>query len=107
MLLERLWRRRRAAFDFARVADVDDATARAFFETTHEASRRMPLLVARHVFEDLERRLTDPARMDAMELAEIRGGMRALRAFGVLYTNGVAEWAAAERRRRASEGGAS
>lgn len=95
-------------FDFSRVADVDDATVRAFFESTHERARQMPLLIARHVFEDLERRLTDPGRMDALELSEIRGGMRALRAFGVAYTQGVSEWLAAARRKRPRdrEGGA-
>lgn len=91
------------AFTFANVADVDDATARAFFETTHERARQMPLLIARHVFDALARRLTEPGRMDALELSEIRGGMQALRAFGVAYTRGVAEWTAAERRNRSRD----
>ncbi len=91
------------SFSFANVADVDDATVRAFFEATHERARQMPLLIARHVFDELARRLTEPGRMDALELSEIRGGMRALRAFGVAYTRGVAEWTAAERRKRSRD----
>ena len=81
-----------AAFDFANVADVDDAPARAFMESTHLESRRMPLLIARHAYSLLEERLTEPGRLDALTLAEIRGGMRALRAFGVYYTAGIQAW---------------
>lgn len=79
-------------FDFSKVPDVDDHTVRAFFNTTHTQSRKMPLLIARHVFEQLEQRITSPGRLDALELAELRGGMRALRAFGVYYTQGIEEW---------------
>ena len=79
-------------FDFSKVPDVDDHTVRAFFNTTHTQSRQMPLLIARHVFEQLEQRVTSPGQLGALELAEIRGGMRALRAFGVYYTQGIKEW---------------
>ena len=79
-------------FDFAKVPDVDDHTVRAFFNTTHTQSRRMPLLIARHVFEQLEDQLSGQKPLDAMELAEIRGGMKALRLFGYYYTNGIKEW---------------
>ena len=90
------------AFSFARVADVDDATVEAFFAATHEGSRQMPLLIARHVFEGLEARLSSLDEIDDGELREIRGGMRALRLFGVAYTRGIAEW---KRRARAREDG--
>lgn len=79
-------------FDFAKVADVDDATAKAFMESTHLESRRMPLLIARHAYSMLEERLTSAGHLDALTLAEIRGGMRALRAFGVYYTAGIQAW---------------
>ena len=79
-------------FDFAKVPDVDDHTVRAFFNTTHTQSRKMPLLIARHVFEQLEDQLSGQKPLDAMELAEIRGGMKALRLFGYYYTNGIKEW---------------
>ena len=79
-------------FDFAKVPDVDDNTVRAFFNTTHTQSRKMPLLIARHVFEQLEDQLSGQKPLDAMELAEIRGGMKALRLFGYYYTNGIKEW---------------
>lgn len=84
--------KRGVVFDFAKVADVDDATAKAFMESTHLESRRMPLLIARHAYSLLEERLTEPGRLDALTLAEIRGGMRALRAFGVYYTAGIKAW---------------
>ena len=61
------------AFSFARVADVDDATVEAFFASTHEGSRGMPLLVARHVFEELEARLSSQDEIGDGELREIRG----------------------------------
>lgn len=79
-------------FDFAKVPDVDDHTVRAFFNTTHTQSRKMPLLIARHVFEQLEDQLSGQQPLDVMELAEIRGGMKALRLFGYYYTNGIKEW---------------
>lgn len=91
-------------FDFSKVPDVDDHTVRAFFNTTHTKSRQMPLLIARHVFEQLEQRVTSPGQLGALELAEIRGGMRALRAFGVYYTQGVEEWTKRSGGRRDQDG---
>lgn len=91
-------------FDFSKVPDVDDHTVRAFFNTTHTQSRQMPLLIARHVFEQLEQRVTSPGQLGALELAEIRGGMRALRAFGVYYTHGVEEWKKRSGGRRDQDG---
>ena len=91
------------AFSFARVADVDDATVEAFFASTYEGSRRMPLLVARHVFEELEARLSSQDEIGDGELREIRGGMRALRLFGVAYTRGIAAWKRRERTRKDGE----
>lgn len=82
----------REEFDFRRVADVDDATVAAFFATTHEQSRRMPLLVAGQVAAELEDRLTRAERLDAQEMSEIRGGLRALRRFATYYQEGVAAW---------------
>ena len=89
-----LFRKKKSTFefDFSRIPDVDDHTVRAFFNTTHTQSRKMPLLIARHVFEQLEQRITSPGQLGALELAELRGGMRALRAFGVYYTQGIEEW---------------
>ena len=79
-------------FDFAKIEDVDDATVRAFFANTHDKSRRMPLLIARHIYGQLEDALTSPNQLNALMLSEIRGAMRALRAFGVAYTHGIDEW---------------
>ena len=68
-----LFRKKKSAFefDFAKVPDVDDHTVQAFFNTTHTQSRKMPLLIARHVFEQLEDQLSGQKPLDAMELAEI------------------------------------
>ena len=80
-------------FDFKSfVDDIDDATVRAFFNTTHTKSRKLPILIAQYVYAKLETQLTEYEKMDALKMAEIRGGMRALRQFGVYYTNGIAEW---------------
>lgn len=91
-------------FDFRRVADVDDATVEAFFATTHEQSRRMPLLIAGEVAAELEDRLTRAERLDAAEMSEIRGGLRALRRFATYYQEGIAAWAARRRVRASGEG---
>lgn len=80
------------AFDFKRIPDVDDKTVEAFFSATHEGSRRMPLLIAQWVYAQLEDELTSPGRLSEMRLAEIRGGMAALRRFGIAYEGGVKEW---------------
>ena len=80
------------AFDFKRIPDVDDKTVEAFFEATHEGSRRMPLLIAQWVYAKLEDELTSPVRLDERRLAEIRGGMMALRRFAVFYTQGIEAW---------------
>ena len=81
-----------SAFDFKRIPDVDDKTVEAFFEATHEGSRRMPLLIAQWVYAQLEDELTSPVRLDERRLAEIRGGMMALRRFAVFYTQGIEAW---------------
>ncbi len=91
-------------FDFRRVADVDDATVAAFFATTHEQSRRMPLLIAGQVAAELEDRLTRAERLDAQEMSEIRGGLRALRQFATYYQGGIAAWEVRRVRRGAEEG---
>ena len=80
------------AFDFKRIPDVDDATVEAFFNATHEGSRRMPLLVAQWVYAELESALTTPGRQDALRMAELRGGMMALRRFAVAYNEGIEGW---------------
>ena len=92
----------RQAFDFKRIPDVDEKTVEAFFAATHEGSRRMPLLVAQYVYAQLEDELTRPGRVDERRLAELRGGMMALRRFAVAYEGGIAEW---QNRRRRKDGG--
>ena len=89
----------RRAFDFKRIPDVDEKTVEAFFAATHEGARRMPLLVAQYVYAQLEDELTSPGRISEMRLAEIRGGMAALRRFGIAYECGVREWQERKRRR--------
>ena len=89
------------AFDFKRIPDVDEKTVEAFFAATHEGARRMPLLVAQYVYAQLEDELTSPGRLSEMRLAEIRGGMAALRRFGVAYDSGVKAWQNRKRKRDA------
>ena len=89
----------RPAFDFKQLPDVDDATVEAFFSATHEGSRRMPLLVAQWVYAQLENELTSPVRLDERRLAEIRGGMMALRRFAVDYTQGIEAWKQRKKRK--------
>ncbi len=88
-----------STFDFKRIPDVDEKTVEAFFAATHEGSRRMPLLVAQYVYAQLEDELTSPGRIGEMRLAEIRGGMAALRRFAVAYEGGVKEWQSRKRTR--------
>ena len=85
-------KQQQASFDFKQLKDVDDKTVEAFFAATHEGSRRMPLLVAQWVYAQLEDELTSPVRVDERRLAEIRGGMMALRRFAVCYTQGIQAW---------------
>ena len=95
--------RERPAFDFKQLPDVDDATVEAFFSATHEGSRRMPLLVAQWVYAQLENELTSPSRLDERRLAEIRGGMMALRRFAVDYTQGIEAWKQRKKRKDGEE----
>lgn len=74
------------------IPGVDEATVNAFFASTHEKARRMPLLIAAHVASQYQDRLTKPGRMDALELAEIRGALKSIRLFATYYHNGVEEW---------------
>jgi len=89
-----------ASFDFKQLKDVDDKTVEAFFAATHEGSRRMPLLVAQWVYAQLEDELTSPVRLDERRLAEIRGGMMALRRFAVYYTQGIEAWRERKKRKK-------
>ena len=94
--------RRRRTVDLHNIPDVDDATVEAYFASTHEGSRRLPLLVAQWEFSKLEQKLTRPGAIDQRELFEIRGGMKALRAFATDLYYGIEEWKKQPERRHDS-----
>lgn len=75
-------------FDFKGVKDVDEETVRAYMNTTNEKTRRLPLLVAGQVYADIEDAFTRPGRLDALQMAQMRGGMMALRRFATLWLEG-------------------
>ena len=74
------------------VPGVDDQTIEAFFAATHDKSRRLPMLIAAHVANKYQDELTRGGRLDALQMSEIRGALRALRLFATYYHNGIEEW---------------
>ena len=77
------------AFSFKQLENVDEETVRAYFANTNAKTRRLPLLVAGQVYAEIEDAMTTPGRKDALHLAEMRGGMMALRRFAIIFSEGV------------------
>lgn len=91
---------KRRAFDLRSVKDVDDDVIRKFFGSSNENLRKVPLLVAQHVQNELEAELVTKRSIDARRLSEIAGGLQALHRFSMLLHEGVAGWLEDEKRKK-------
>lgn len=73
-------------FDWRSVPAVDPDEVARWFGCTDAKDRQFPLQVALQVHDEIEAELMGDAQMDGMDLAEKRGGMKALKRFATLYT---------------------
>ena len=73
-------------FDWRSVPAVDPNEVARWFGCTDAKDRQFPLQVALQVHDEIESELMSDHEMDGMDLAEKRGGMKALRRFATLYT---------------------
>ena len=78
--------RERPAFDWSQVPAVDPDEVDRWLGCTDAKDRQFPLQVALQVHDEIERTLMAPGRMDALSMAELRGGLCALKRFATLYS---------------------
>ena len=72
-------------FDWRSVPAVDPDEVARWFGCTDAKDRQFPLQVALQVHDEIEAALMSDRVMDGMDLAEMRGGLKALRRFATLY----------------------
>ena len=72
-------------FDWRSVPAVDPNEVARWFGCTDAKDRQFPLQVALQVHDEIESALMSDREMDGMDLAEKRGGMKALKRFATLY----------------------
>ena len=73
-------------FDWRSVPAVDPDEVDRWLGCTDAKDRQFPLQVALQVHDEIEARLMQPGRMDALSMSEARGGLMALRRFAELYS---------------------
>ena len=73
-------------FDWRSVPAVDPEEVDRWLGCMDAKDRQFPLQVALQVHDEIERMLMAPGVVDAAELHEARGGLRALRRFAELYS---------------------
>ena len=77
---------RRDIFDWREIPAVDPDELALWMGATDVVSRQFPLQIALQVHDELERRMMSEGRIDTMQLAEIRGGLKALARFAQIYS---------------------
>ena len=73
-------------FDWRSVPAVDPDEVARWFGCTDAKDRQFPLQLALQVHDEIESELMSDREMDGMDLAEKRGGLKALRRFATLYS---------------------
>lgn len=79
--------RPRDIFDWNTVPTPDPDDVAMWFGATDAKDRQFPLQLARQVHDELEWKLMAPGKMDALELAQIRGALKAMARFAQVYAH--------------------
>lgn len=72
-------------FSWSDIGRIDPLVVEKFRTATSEEARKIPLAVANQVFDRIENELASPGKMDAIEMAQRRGGLMALKEFAKLW----------------------
>lgn len=80
---------RRDIFDWRQIPAVDPDELALWMGSTDAVSRQFPLQIALQVHDELERRMMAEGKMDALQLSEIRGGLKALARFAQIYSAAI------------------
>lgn len=76
-------------FDWREIPVVDPDELALWMGATDAVSRQFPLQIALQVHDELERRMMAEGKMDALQLSEIRGGLKALARFAQIYSAAI------------------
>lgn len=76
-------------FDWREIPAVDPDELALWMGSTDAVSRQFPLQIALQVHDELERRMMAEGKMDALQLSEIRGGLKALARFAQIYSAAI------------------
>lgn len=77
---------RQNEFDWRSVPAIDPEEVDRWIGCTDAKDRQFPLQVALQVHDEIETVLMSDVEMDGMDLAEKRGGLKALKRFATLYS---------------------
>lgn len=72
-------------FNWNSVPSPDPKDVEMWIGATDAKDRTFPLQIARQVHDEIEWRLMSPTKMDALEMAQSRGAMKAMMRFAQLY----------------------
>jgi hypothetical protein len=81
--------KRRDIFDWREIPAVDPDELALWMGATDAVNRQFPLQIALQVHDELERRMMAEGKMDALQLSEIRGGLKALARFAQIYSAAI------------------
>lgn len=76
---------RREIFDWRTIPAVNPDDVNLWMGATDAVGRQFPLQIALQVHDELERRMMAEGKLDALQLCEIRGGLKALARFAQIY----------------------
>ena len=80
---------RRDIFDWREIPAVDPDELALWMGATDAVNRQFPLQIALQVHDELERRMMAEGRLDALQLSEVRGGLKALARFAQIYSAAI------------------
>lgn len=88
-------------FDWNKVQLPSAEDVEMWRSSTDAKDRQFPLAIALQAHDELESKMLDGGRLDALQLSEIRGGMKALARFSQIYQASMGEDKSKPRRRDA------
>lgn len=70
---------------------IDGDEVAKFIGSTDQLQRQFPLAIAAQVQSELNQKFLAPVKLDALQMAEVRGGCKALARFAQIYTSSLRE----------------
>lgn len=72
-------------FDWNTIPSPDPEDVKMWIGATDAKDRQFPLQLARQIHDEIEWRLMSDAPMDALQMAQVRGALKAMKRFAQTY----------------------